>query len=182
MRKFLSTLAVILFLSGAAAAQEWTWKTFSPPGGAWSILAPGALTPDAEAQSPDSRMGSYAYSDFYGFFAVVYRDSKANFWSLRPDYSNYFKKVRKDFVKASKGQLLKEEKYVKGETVGRDIRIKIPAGQMTGLEGKTITKYRIERIRMFFVGKRFFLLLAVLPEDIIDTPAVDKFFDSFTAN
>ena len=62
------------------------------------------------------------------------------------------------------------------------MRIKIPVGQITGLEGKTITKYRIERLRMFFVGKRFYLLLAVLPEDIVGTPAIDKYFDSFTAN
>jgi hypothetical protein len=182
MFKLISTLALVLLFSAGVFAQEWTWKTFSPPGGAWSITAPGAMNPDEEAQETGSKMGSYAYSDFYGFFAVVYRDSKANFWSLRPDYSNYFKKVRKDFVKASKGELLKEERYEKGGLVGRDVRIKIPAGQITGLEGKTITKYRIERIRMFFVGKRFFLLLAVLPEDVIDTPAVNNYFDSFTAN
>jgi len=181
MNKLLTSFTIILVLSIGVLAQEWTWKTFSPPSGAWSITAPGVMNPDEEAQEANGKMGSYAYSDFYGFFAVVYRDSKASFWSLRPDYSNYFKKVRNDFVKAGKGQLLKEEKYVKGDIIGRDVRIKIPAGQMTGLEGKTITKYRIERIRMFFVGKRFYLLLAVLPEDIIDTPAVDKYFDSFTA-
>ena len=179
MGKLLSTLAVILVLNAAAQAQDWAWKTFSPPGNAWSIYAPGAMNPDDEAKEANSRVGSYAYSDFYGFFAVVYRDYKSSFWSFKPDYSNYYKKVRKDFVKASKGELLSEEKYVKGDLVGREVRIKIPAGQMVGLEGKTITKYRIERLRMFFVGKRFYLLLAVLPQDIIDTPAVNKYFDSF---
>ena len=183
MNKILSILTIILILSGGAAAQEgWTWKTFSPPGKAWSILAPGTMNPDAEAQEPGSKVGSYAYTDFYGSFLVVYRDSTQSFWSLKPDYSNYFKKVRKDFVKAGNGQLLKEEKYVKGEITGRNVRIKIPVGQITGLEGKTITKYRIERLRMFFVGKRFYLLIAVLPEDIVGTPAVDQYFDSFTAN
>ena len=182
MCKLLSSLAIILILSAGALAQDWAWKTFSPPGGAFSIMAPGAMNPDEEAQEANSKMGSYAYSDFYGFFTVVYRDSKASFWSLKPDYSAYYKKVRNDFVKASKGELLSEERFEKGSWVGRNVRIKIPAGQITGLEGKTITKYRIERIRMFFVGKRFYLIMAVLPQDIIDTPAINNYFDSFTAN
>lgn len=181
MNKLLSSLALILFLSGGVWAQDWAWKTFSPAGGAWSILAPGTMNPDAEAQEAGSKVGSYAYNDFYGTFMVVYRDYQKSFWSLKPDYSNYYKKVRKDFVKAGKGELIKEEKYVKGDLIGRDVRIKIPVGQITGLEGKTLTKYRIERLRMFFIGRRFYLLLAVLPEDIIDTPPVDRYFDSFTA-
>jgi len=180
MKKFLITSAICLLFSASVFAQDWQWNTFSPPTAAWSIYAPGKMNPDEEAQEADSKMGSFAYSDFYGFFAVVYRDQKSSFWSVgKPDYSNYYKKVRNDFVKASKGELLKEEKYISGDRTGRDLRIKIPAGTITGLEGKTITKYRIERIRMFFVGKRFYLLLAVLPADIIDTPAIDKYFDSF---
>lgn len=182
MSKFLSSLAIVLFFGASVLAQDWQWRTFSPPSGAWSVLAPGQMNPDEEAQEANSKMGSYAYSDFYGYFAVVYRDQKSSFWSIgKPDYSNYYKKVRNDFIKASKGELLKEERYESGDRVGRDVRIRIPAGTITGLEGKTITKYRIERIRMFFVGRRFYLLLAVLPADVIDTPAIDKFFDSFEA-
>lgn len=182
MNKFLITSAVILLFGVSVFAQDWQWNQFSPPTGAWTISAPGQMNPDEEAQEANSKMGSYAYSDFYGFFAVVYRDQKSSFWTVgKPDYSNYYKKVRNDFIKSSKGELLKEEKYINGDRIGRDVRIKIPAGTITGLEGKTITKYRIERIRMFFVGKRFYLLLAVLPADIVDTPAIDKYFDSFEA-
>lgn len=181
MRKLLPTFATILFLTGAATAQDWAWKTYSPPTDAWSIYAPGVMKPDAEAQEVNSKVGSYSYSDFYGFFAVVYRDSPKSFWSLKPDYSNYYKKIRKDFIKASKGQLVKEEKYTNGDSIGREVHIKIPTGQMVGIEGQTLTKYRIERLRMFFHNKRFYLLLAVLPEDMIDTPAINKFFDSFVA-
>jgi VCBS repeat-containing protein len=182
MNNLLLSLAIILLLSGGVFAQDWAWKTFSPPSKAWSISAPGAMLPDQEAQESGSKVGSYAYSDFYGYFAVVYRDSKLSFWSLKPDYSSYYEKVRNDFIKANNGQLLKEEKYVGGKSIGRDVQIKIPVGQITGLEGNSITKYRTERIRMFFVGKRFYLLLAVLPEDIINTAAVDNYFNSFTTN
>ena len=181
IRQLLLLLTAILFLSGIAAAQEWTWKTYSPPNDAWSIFAPGVMKPDSEAQTANSKVGSYTYSDFYGSFLVVYRDSSKSFWSLKPDYSSYYKKVRKDFVKASKGQLLKEEKFTKGDWIGREVYIKIPTGQMVGIEGQILTKYRIERLRMFFHGKRFYLLLAVLPENLINTPEIDKYFDSFVA-
>ncbi len=182
MNKLLRSLVIILLLSGGVSAQDWVWKNFSPPSKAWSILAPGTMLPDQEAQEAGSKVGSYAYSDFYGYFAVVYRDSNLSFWSLRPDYSSYYEKVRNDFIKTNKGQLLSETKFIKGKSTGRDVEIKIPVGQIVGLEGNSITKYRIERIRMFFVGKRFYLLLAVLPEDIIDTAAIDNYFSSFTTN
>jgi VCBS repeat-containing protein len=183
MDKLLSSLAIILFFSSGVLAQEWAWKYFNPPGKSWSILAPGEMKPDEEALSPNGKMGSYAYSDFYGYFAVVWRDASKGFLiSFKPDQSAHFKKVRADFVTATKGQILKEEDFVSGRAKGRELHIKVPTGTMTGIEGQVLTKYRIQRLRMFFIGRRFYMLLAVLPEDIVDTPAVDKFFNSFTFN
>jgi VCBS repeat-containing protein len=183
MYKLLSSLAVILFFSGGVLAQEWAWKNFTPTGKSWSILAPGEMKPDAEALESGSKMGSYSYSDFYGYFAVVYRDApKAFLISFKPDAKAHYKKVKNDFITASNGQLLSEVDFTNGRTRGRELLIKIPSGTMTGMEGQIITKYRIERLRMFFVGRRFYMLLAVLPEDIVSTPTVDKFFNSFTFN
>jgi VCBS repeat-containing protein len=183
MYKLLSSLAIFLFLSSGVLAQDWAWKNFSPTGKPWSILAPGEMQPDEEAQQSRSKMGSYSYSDFYGYFAVVYRDAPKTFLiSLKPDEKGHFKKVKNDFIKASKGQLLKEEDFESGRAKGRELLIKIPSGTITGLEGQVITKYRIERLRMFFIGRRFFMLLAVLPEDVVNTPQVDKFFNSFSTN
>lgn len=183
MVRFLSSLAAILLFSGGVLAQDWAWKPFSPSGKSWTVLAPGDMKPDAEALEPQSKMGSYSYSDFYGFFAVVYRDASKGFLiSLPPDKSKHFKKVKNDFIVASKGQLLREEEFTYGRMNGRELLIKIPSGTMTGVEGQVIQKYRIERIRMFFIGRRFYMLLAVLPEDIVSTPTVDKFFNSFSFN
>ncbi len=183
MYKLLSSLAVILFFCGGAAAQDWAWKNFSPNGKVWSILAPGEMKPDEEALEPRSKMGSYSYSDFYGYFAVVYRDAPKTFLiSLKPNHSAHYKKVKNDFITASKGEFLREADFSNGRIKGREVFIKVPSGTMTGVEGQVITKYRIERLRMFFVGRRFYMLLAVLPEDIVSTPAVDKFFNSFSFN
>lgn len=181
MFKFWLLPAAFLILTGSVSAQEWAWKSFSPAGQNWSLLAPGEMTPDEEALVPNSKMGSYSYSDFYGFFAVVYRDARKSFLiPIKPDQSAHYKKVKKDFIKATKGQLLKEAEFENGATQGRELYLKIPSGTMTGVEGQTLTKYRIQRLRMFFIGRRFYMILAVLPEDIINTPQVDKFFNSFT--
>lgn len=181
LSKLLYSFALLLVLSSGIFAQNWTWKTFSPENEAWSILAPGTMKPDEEALEPRSNKGSYSYNDFNGFFAVVYRDSPKRWVPWRADYSSYFKKIRKDFVKAGKGKLLREEKFSKGDWIGREVYIKIPVGTITGTEGQTVPKYRVERLRMFFHGKRFYLLIALVREAQIDSPEVNNFFDSFTA-
>ncbi|HEY8561694.1 MAG TPA: Ig-like domain-containing protein [Pyrinomonadaceae bacterium] len=183
MRNLWSSLFIILILSSGVLAQEWAWRNFNPAGKSWSILAPGEMRPDEEARDPNGKMGSYAYSDFYGYFGVVWRDAPKTFLiPIKPNQSAHFKKVRADFVKATRGEIQKEEDFVNGRAKGRELRIKVPTGTMTGIEGQTLTKYRIQRLRMFFIGNRFYMLLAVLPEDIVDTPQVDKFFNSFTFN
>ncbi len=179
--KLLQTLGILFVLSGGAFAQERTWNTFSPDNGAWSILAPGVMQPDEEAQKARSTMGSYSYSDYNGFFAVIYRDSPRRFVPWKPNYKAYFKKIRDDAIEAANGQLLKDEEYSNGNVKGREVQIKIPDGRVMGRESQLKTKYRVERMRMFFHGKRFYLLVAVLPENKIDSPEIDNYLNSFVA-
>lgn len=185
MKKFLQFVVVIFVLSSAAAgavrAQERSWKTFSPEDGAWSILAPGLMRPDAEAKNPRSAKGSYSFNDFTGFFAVIYRDSPKRWVPWKPNYKAYFKKIRDDAVKAGKGQLLRDEEFSNGAASGREVFIKVPVGTITGFEGQSVTKYRVQRMRMFFHGKRFYLLLALLPESEVNAPEINRYFDSFAA-
>jgi VCBS repeat-containing protein len=183
MFKLLSSLAIVLIFSGGVLAQDWAWRNFSPKGKSWTILSPGEMKPDEEALASDSKMGSWTYGDFYGFFAVVYRDApKTIIPFFKPDQSAHFKKVKADFVNATKGQIIKETEFQSGRAKGREVILKIPSGTITGLEGQTLTKYRIERLRMFFIGRRFFMVMAVLPEDIIYTAPIDKYFESFSTN
>ncbi len=179
--KLLQTLGILFVLSGGAFAQERTWNTFSPDNGAWSILAPGVMQPDEEAQKARSTMGSYSYSDYNGFFAVIYRDSPRRFVPWKPNYKAYFKKIRDDAIEAANGQLLKDEEYSNSNVKGREVQIKIPDGRVMGRESQLKTKYRVERMRMFFHGKRFYLLVAVLPENKIDAPEIDSYLNSFVA-
>ena len=179
MNRFLQFLGIFLILSCSASAQERTWETFSPVNGAWSILAPGVMNPDTEALEPSSMMGSYSYTDANGFFAVIYRDTPKGRLLWKPLKKSHFKKVRKDFIKSNQGTLIKDEEFTNGTVEGREVYIKVPDGRVMGRESQVKTKYRIQRLRMFFNDRRFYLLLAVLPEAEIDAPAINNYFNSF---
>jgi hypothetical protein len=182
IKKILQSLAIIVVFSCAAFAQERTWQTFSPDTGAWSILAPGVLKADEDAQQSGSKKGSYSFTDSNGFFAVVYEDSSK--WLVtfsKPFINGHYKKIRNSFIKSSKGELIKDEKFSNGKVNGREFRIKIPDGNMLDSENQIKTRYRMGRFRIFFHGNRCYLLIAVLPEEEINGFAVDNYFNSFVA-
>ena len=178
-KSFLLT-GIFILLSCNVFGQDRIWKTFTPPTGEWSILAPGILKPDAEAQEPGSLMGSYSYNDSDGFFAVVYRDnSKTAKTFMQPFIGSYYKKVSKGFVKSSKGKLLKELKFTNGDVSGREVWIQMPQGTDLTAENQVKVRYRVQRMRMFFHASRFYLLLVILPENEIDGPSANDFFNYF---
>lgn len=172
--------AILLLLSAAVFAQERTWKTFGPENGAWSIFAPGEMKPDAEAQEAASKQGSYTFNDATGFFAVIYQDNPKWLFSLsKPFIGSHYKRVTKGFVKNSKGKLLKEQKFANNDLSGREIWVQIPEGKDLNAESQQKTRYKVQRVRMFFRENRFYLILAVLPESEIDAFAIDNYFNSF---
>ncbi|MGI9036251.1 MAG: Ig-like domain-containing protein [Pyrinomonadaceae bacterium] len=164
------------------AQEEWVWKQFSPSNQYWSILAPGSLKPDAEALDPNSKKGSYSFNDYHGFFAVIYRDSPRRYVPWKPDYDAYMKRVRDDVVQANNGEIIKEIEFSSRGVKGREVQVKFPSGTTRGPEGEVIKKYRVQRFRMFFIGTRFYVVLAVLPENEIDSPVVDRYLNSFIYN
>ncbi len=179
VNKILQLFGILLVLSCTVFAQERAWKTFSPDNGEWSILAPGVLQPDKEALESPGTAGSYSYNDISGFFAVIYKDTPKNRILWKPFKKSHFKKVTNDFIKSNNGELLKYEKFSIGNVTGREAHIKVPDGRIMGRESQIKTKYRVQRLRMFFDDRRFYLLLAVLPEGEIDAPAINNYFNSF---
>lgn len=166
MNKLLLSAVLLLFLSGGDFAQERTWETFSPESGEWSILSPGVMKSDEEASNASGTKGSYSYNDSKGFFAVVYRNASKPLLFTRKSYQNaYYKKTLKDAVKAAKGELIKDQEFSNGDINGREFWIR--------------TTYRVQRFRMFFHDNRFYMLLVVLPEDQINTPEINNYFNSF---
>ena len=172
------TLVVSLILSLSLYAQERTWKTYDSPKGEWSILAPGNLTPDEEAKKSNSRRGSYSFNDSSGFFAVLYADhSKLNIF---PWKQGYYTKQRDLVVKANNATLIKDEEFTSGSITGREVRLRMPDNRTFARESSLKPQHRIQRFRMFFKGNRFYTVLAVLPEESVSLPEIDKFFNSFT--
>ncbi|MEK7723429.1 MAG: hypothetical protein AAB336_03705 [Acidobacteriota bacterium] len=168
---------LILFCLGISA-QERTWKTYTPSKGNWSILAPGTLTPDAEAAKSNSKRGSYSYNDSNGFFAVIYTDySKLNIF---PWKKAHYGKQRNLVMKANNASLVKDEEFTYGNITGREVRLRMPDNRTFARESLLRPQHRIQRFRMFFQGNRFYMILAVLPEEQISLPEIDKYFNSFT--
>lgn len=165
MKKVLLSLAFLLSFSYGAFAQiqlERTWQIFNSPKGEWSILSPGTMQPDDEAQKPKSKMGSYGYRDAEGFFAVTWRDLP----KVPKKLKEYYDKNRDNAVKGVRGTLISDNEFSSGYLRGREIYIQ--------------TETRVLRGRMFFHNKRFYLVIAVLPGNQIRGEAINKYMDSFT--
>lgn len=169
---------IIIISSLAILAQERTWKTYTPSNADWSILAPGILTPDEEAKKSNTRRGSYSFNDSSGFFAIIYTDhSKLNFF---PWKKGYYTKQRDLVIKANNASLIKDEEFTSGNITGREVRLRMPDNRTFARESSLRPQHRIQRFRMFFKGNRFYTVLAVLPEEQISLPEIDKYFSSFT--
>ena len=179
INKLLPTLGLLFILSCGVFAQQRTWKTFSPNSGVWSILAPGIMSPDEAALESPSTMGSYSYSDANSFFSVIYRDTPKGRLLWKAMKKSHFNRVRDEYLKNNDGKLVKESEFSNGSMNGRDVYVKIAEGNVIGRESQIETKYRVHRLRMFFDDRRFYLLIAVLPEDSIDAPEINKYFNSF---
>jgi hypothetical protein len=177
-RNLVLTLSIIFILSLGVSAQQRTWRTFTPPSEAWSVLSPGNMIADDEAAKPDSKRGSYSYSDSNSFFAVIYSDySKLN--NLLPWKKNHFNKQRDAVMKANKATLIRDSEFTSGNITGREIRLRMPDNRTFARESNLKPQHRIQRFRMFFQGNRFYMILAVLPEEQISLPEIDKYFESF---
>ncbi len=182
INKLLLSFGLFLFSSGSAFAQQRTWKTFSPNDDAWSILSPCVMKPDAEAKKSSSTKGSYSCRDFNGFFAVVYRDnSRLKVALSKPFIKSYYRKIRDSFIKNTRGELVKDEEFSNGNVSGREFYIKMQNDRVFSRLDVTKTTYRVERLRMFFQNNRFYLLIAILPEDEIDAAETDDYLNSFAA-
>jgi hypothetical protein len=177
LRQFLLIFPIFLAVSATSFAQDRTWERYSPKSGGWSILAPGIMRPDDDALKANGGQGSYAYNDFNGFFAVVYKDySPMGFMFGK---KGHYAKQRDLVLKANKGKLIKDEAFSKGAITGREVQILMPDNRVIERESNIKKMNRVQRFRMFFDGYRFYMILAVLPEAEINSAAVTDYLNSF---
>ena len=166
MKKLLFSLSVLLTFAFSGFAQETTrnWQPFTPANGDFTILAPGTMHPDDYAAEGSKKKGSYGYKDKTGFFAVLYQ--KMPHAPKKPD--KYFNKNRDNAVKGVNGRLISENDFSSNGFKGREIFVQMDYG-------------RVERARMFFHGKRLYVVLAIVPSTEVNSDAINKYMGSFTA-
>lgn len=183
VKLLLNTFGLLMFFCCAVFAQERTWETFTSDNGDWSILAPGTMETSPDARDKLDEKGSYSYGDETGFFAVIYENSPALVVTLyKPFIGSHYKSIRKKFVKDSKGKLLKDEKFKYGNFSGREFLVQIPDGKILDSEGQWKSRYRVARFRVFMQGNRCYILMAVVPENEVNTASINNYFNSFAAN
>lgn len=176
--KSLIVFGMLILLSGISFAQDRTWQTYTTKNISWSILAPGVMRPDEEAMKAGSSQGSYSYNDFNGFFAVIYKDYGG--LKLFPWKKGHLTKQRDLVLKANKGKVIKDEEIRIGDITGREVQIRMPDNRVIGRESNVKPQHRVQRFRMFFKGNRFYNILAVVPEEQVNSAEITNFLTSFT--
>ncbi len=166
MKIFILSISVLLILVASALGQETfrNWQPFTPSNGDFTILSPGPMHPNSDASAGSEKKGLYGYKDKTGYFAVLYQ--KMPHQPKKP--GKYFDKNRDGAVKGVNGRLLRETDFSYNGFSGREFVIEMDYGQ-------------IERARMFFHGKRLYVVIAIIPATEADSDSINKFMGSFSA-
>ena len=164
MKKILLSISILLALSVGALAQDYprNWQTFTSANGDFTILSPGTMKGDDNAAKGNGKKGSYGYKDKTGFFAVLYQKMP----HAPKKLAKYFDKTRDGAVKGVNGSLISERDFSSGGLSGREIFIRMDYG-------------RVARARMFFHGKRLYIVLAIVPDTEVNGQAINNYMDSF---
>lgn len=167
--KWAAVAAILVLASGCH--KETPWQVFSPAGGSFSVLMPGAPVDRSHEQKTTSgtvSMHLYIYTTEDTAYAVSYVDRPAH--KDASDGEKWLETVRDTEVAKSGGTLLSAATLKLGNTwPGRELQVRLRQG-----DGK-----RAMRDRLFLVNNRLYQVLVVLPEDKINTADTGKFIDSF---
>lgn len=165
MKNLIFILSIILTLTLGTSAQQnfqQNWQLFTTPNRDFTILSPGQMRPNDDAASGSKKKGSYGYKDKTGSFIVLYQKMPKQPKKL----DKYFDKSRDLAVKGVNGRLLKENSFSSNGFTGREIFVQMDYG-------------RVERARMFFHGKRLYVVLAIVPDTEVNTDEINSYMSSF---
>lgn len=166
MKKLILSFSVLFIFAIGAAGQETlrNWQPFTPKTGDFTILSPGPMRPNSDAADGSTKKGLYGYKDKTGYFAVLYQ--KMPHEPKKP--GKYFDKNRDGAVKGVNGRLLRETDFSFNGFSGREFLIEMDYGQ-------------VERARMFFHGKRLYVVIAIISATEANSNSINKYMESFTA-
>lgn len=161
-------LTAVVLLSASSASMAFDWITFKSDPGRFSVLMPGPGDPKLDAKTVQSEHGPYTTNLFAqpsdkGIFLVGYVDYSPSF-----NFDNQKELIanRDNFIKGLKGSKLVSERPVK-------------FGQSPGLEFIAETDAVTVRSRVYIIGRRPYMLIAVTRKGMDDSANVERFLSSF---
>lgn len=162
---------VILMWSGCQRPEQPStanWKTFSPPGGRFSVLLPS--DPVKQDQKNNSGYEAVSYRIVTALsnvaaMAVGYSDQPQGA-SFESDPNVILDKVRDQSVTDLNGKVISETAIKLGQYPGRELRVSIPGG------------YTV-RQRIFVANRRLYSLMITAGSRGIDSKEAETFFGSF---
>ncbi|MBI2947152.1 MAG: hypothetical protein HYY23_05865 [Verrucomicrobia bacterium] len=144
------------------------WKTFSPPGGNFSITMP----PNPVEESPKTSTGFEAKTyrivsamSILAGLAVGYSDPPANAAVLK-DPKKILDAVQKQALSDLRGELISEKPITHKNYPGREFLASVKGG------------YTV-RQRIFLANKRMYSLMVIAGSKGLESPEAQTFFDSF---
>lgn len=144
------------------------WKTFSPPGGRFSILLPSDPVKQDQKNSSGYEAVNYrivtALSSVAAM-AVGYSDQPQT-GAFESDPKAVLDKVRDQSIGDLNGKLVSEASIKQGQFSGRDLRISIPGG------------YTV-RQQIFLANKRLYSLMVTAGSKGLESEEAKSFFASF---
>ncbi len=165
-------LAAAMLLSASSVSMAFDWITFKSEAGRFTVLMPGPGEPKADVKTTAPSVGDpyttylYTQRSDNGLFLVGYVDyaSTFNFNNQKELEAN-----RDNFIKGVTGAKLVSERAIKMST-------------NPGIEFTGETDAVVIRSRIYIVGRRPYMLVAVTRKGVDDSVNVEKFLASFKLN
>ena len=145
-----------------------TWKTFSPPGGNFSVMMPPNPVEDVPKTKTAYEAKTYhivsAMSNLAGL-AVGYSDQPSD-KAFEKDPKKVLDAVLKQAVSDQRGELISEKPITIKNYPGREFAASVKGGLTV-------------RQRIYLVNKRIYSLMIITGSKGLDSPEARTFFDSF---
>ena len=167
-QRLTATLFPLLLATGALAVQAPApWKKFTSQAGNFSVLLPAEPQEQKETKDDGGPLSPYTNTLYIarggnGAYLVGWTDYKPG---VRIDVQGEIKANRDNFVKGVNG------------TLGPEKPLKL--GTHPGTEFTAETAQALFHVRVYVIGRRPYILVALRPKGSQD-PNADKFFSSFT--
>lgn len=144
------------------------WKTFSPPGGNFSVMMPADPVEEKPTTNTGYEAKTYriisAMSNLAGL-AVGYSDQRSD-KAFEKDPNKVLEAVLKQAVSDLRGELISEKPIKLNIYPGREF--------MTSFKGGLTVRQRI-----YLVNKRIYSLMVIAGSKGLNSPEATTFFDSF---